>query len=64
MGGNTWHVDYDSFFSLLDNSYTTELGKVAKIVGLTIESVGPSCKLNDLCKIKSRNELKTSFFEV
>ncbi|MBQ8085517.1 MAG: flagellar protein export ATPase FliI [Lachnospiraceae bacterium] len=48
-------MDYDSYFSLLDNSYTKELGKVAKIVGLTIESVGPSCKLNDLCLIRSRN---------
>ena len=27
------------------------MGKVVKIVGLTIESVGPSAKLNDLCRI-------------
>ncbi len=27
------------------------LGKVMKIVGLTIESVGPAAKLNDLCRI-------------
>lgn len=55
MDSSALQIDYDSYFSLLDNSYTKELGKVAKIVGLTIESVGPSCKLNDLCLIRSRN---------
>ncbi len=55
MDSGVWGVDFDSYFSLLDNTFTTELGKVAKIVGLTIESIGPTCKLNDLCRIKSRN---------
>lgn len=31
------------------------LGKVTKVVGLTIESIGPEAKLNDLCIIKSNS---------
>lgn len=32
------------------------LGKVSKVVGLTIESIGPSAKLNDLCLIRSNTK--------
>ena len=39
--------------TLLDRSYTRSLGKVAKVVGLTVESIGPEAKLNDLCLIHS-----------
>lgn len=49
------NIDYDAYLSLADRSYVKELGKVAKIVGLTVESVGPTCKLNDLCKIISKD---------
>ena len=55
LDNSTLSVDFDAYFSLLDNSYAKELGKVSKIVGLTIESIGPSCKLNDLCRIQSRS---------
>ncbi|MGN0437917.1 MAG: flagellar protein export ATPase FliI [Lachnospiraceae bacterium] len=48
-------IDYNAYLSLADKSYVKELGKVAKIVGLTVESVGPTCKLNDLCKIISKD---------
>lgn len=37
----------------MDRSFASQLGKVAKVVGLTIESIGPGAKLNDLCLIKS-----------
>lgn len=46
-------VNFDKYEALLDRSYVSQLGKVAKVVGLTIESIGPSAKLNDLCLIKS-----------
>ena len=36
---------------LKENTYFNRLGRVVKIVGLTIESVGPEAKLNDLCRI-------------
>lgn len=49
------NIDYNAYLSLADRSFVKELGKVAKIVGLTVESVGPTCKLNDLCKIISKD---------
>lgn len=42
---------YNKYLQLADNTYFKRLGKVVKIVGLTIESVGPDAKLNDLCRI-------------
>lgn len=48
----------DKYYQLTDRNYYRHLGKVVKIVGLTIESVGPNAKLNDLCRIiidKGRN---------
>ena len=43
--------NYEKYLKLADNTYFKRLGKVVKIVGLTIESVGPDAKLNDLCRI-------------
>ena len=42
---------FEKYQKLADNTYFQRLGKVVKIVGLTIESVGPDAKLNDLCRI-------------
>ena len=42
---------YEKYLKLADGTYFQRLGKVVKIVGLTIESVGPEAKLNDLCRI-------------
>lgn len=42
---------FDKYLQLADKTYFNRLGKVTKIVGLTIESVGPDAKLNDLCRI-------------
>ena len=39
--------------ALKDRSFVKALGKVAKVVGLTVESIGPEAKLNDLCLIHS-----------
>ncbi len=38
--------------NILSNTYFDRLGKVTKVVGLTIESLGPEAKLNDVCLIK------------
>jgi len=43
--------NFDKYLQLADRTYFDRLGKVVKIVGLTIESVGPDAKLNDLCRI-------------
>lgn len=46
-------MDYnlEKYLQLADQTYFERLGRVVKIVGLTIESVGPEAKLNDLCRI-------------
>ena len=46
-------IQVSKYDALLDRSYVKHLGKVAKVVGLTVESIGPEAKLNDLCLIHS-----------
>lgn len=41
----------EKYHQLAEQNYYKNLGRVVKIVGLTIESVGPNAKLNDLCRI-------------
>ena len=51
--------NFNKYLQLADRSYCTRLGKVVKVVGLTIESIGPDAKLNDLCRIildRAKNE--------
>ncbi len=43
--------NFDKYLQLMEKTYFNRLGKVVKVVGLTIESVGPDAKLNDLCRI-------------
>ncbi len=43
--------EVEKYLQLAEKTYFNRLGKVVKIVGLTIESVGPDAKLNDLCHI-------------
>lgn len=44
-------MDTSKYYNVLNNTHYRHLGKVMKVVGLTIESVGPEAKLNDLCRI-------------
>ena len=46
-------VDTNKYLELTQETFYKKLGKVSKIVGLTVESVGPDAKLNDLCRIYS-----------
>ena len=41
----------EKYAPLLEKTYFDKLGRIAKIVGLTVESLGPDAKLGDLCKI-------------
>lgn len=41
----------EKYLQLLDKQFYKAYGKVTKLVGLTMESVGPKARLNDLCKI-------------
>lgn len=45
--------EVEKYLALKEKKYYKKMGKVTKIVGLTIESIGPDARLNDLCKIAS-----------
>lgn len=47
--------DIQKYTYLFDRDFALHYGKVTKVVGLTIESIGPACKLGDLCEIRSRD---------
>ena len=57
-------IQFEKYEALLEKNYTSRLGKVAKVVGLTIESIGPAAKLKDLCLIKSDTRLEPVKAEV
>lgn len=48
-------IDLSKYNMLLEQTYEKRLGKVAKVVGLTVESIGPAAKLNDLCHIITKD---------
>ncbi len=50
---------HNKYITLTDRNYYNCYGKVAKVVGLTIESLGPKAKLKDLCKIRIDMEQDT-----
>lgn len=52
---NAVTVDFEKYEMLLNRTYEKRLGKVVKVVGLTIESIGPAAKLNDLCHIIAKD---------
>ncbi len=57
-------VDFEKYRKLLDKNYEKALGKVVKVVGLTVESIGPNANLNDLCYIVSGDRTQTVMAEV
>lgn len=57
-------IDFTKYENLTRKSFVKEIGKVAKVVGLTVESIGPAARLNDLCKITSKDGLQTVMAEV
>ena len=44
-------IDLDVFESVKHKTFVKHLGRVSKIIGLTIESLGPNVKLGELCTI-------------
>jgi flagellum-specific ATP synthase len=49
-------IDFDKYKQLLDKAYEKEIGRVVKMVGLTIEASGPNANLNDVCYITSESQ--------
>ncbi len=56
--------DMTKYESLLDKVYISRLGKVSKVVGLTVESIGPDANTNDLCRIISTDKTQSVVAEV
>ncbi|MCR5453016.1 MAG: flagellar protein export ATPase FliI [Lachnospiraceae bacterium] len=44
-------LDREKYLSVLNNIHYDHLGKITKVVGITLESLGPEAKLGDLCEI-------------
>ena len=57
-------VNIEKYDELKEELYFKRLGKIAGVVGLTIESVGPDAKLNDLCRIYSADNSQELYAEV
>lgn len=55
-------IDFDKYKQLLDKTYERQIGRVVKMVGLTIEASGPNANLNDVCYItlEGQNEKKAA----
>lgn len=47
--------DLNKYNELSRKSYIKHLGRVSKIVGLTIESIGPNASMGEVCKIDSED---------
>lgn len=57
-------IDFGKYRQLLDKSYEKEIGKVVKMVGLTIEATGPNANLNDVCYITGEDHTNKKIAEV
>lgn len=57
-------IDFEKYHQLTLKSYMKQLGRVTKIVGLTIESLGPNVNMGEVCLITSANHDKEVLAEV
>ena len=57
-------IDFEKYRQLLDKSYEQEIGRVVKMVGLTIEASGPNANLNDVCYIMGEGQKQKKLAEV
>ena len=57
-------IDFNKYNEILQKSYVKKMGKVTKVVGLTVESIGPDANLNDLCRIESKDKSQSVDAEV
>ena len=57
-------IDFDKYNKVIEKSYIKHMGRVAKIVGLTIESIGPHVTVGEACLISSADKSKHVLAEV
>ncbi len=59
-----YSIDLSKYDKMVDKSYIKHMGRVAKIVGLTIESIGPHVTVGEACLISSADKTKHVLAEV
>lgn len=57
-------VNFDKYDALVNKTYIKHMGRVAKIVGLTIESIGPHVTVGEACMISSEDHTRHVLAEV
>lgn len=57
-------IEFDKYDKMLGKSYIKHLGRVNKVIGLTIESLGPNVNVGDACLITSQDQSRTVLAEV
>jgi flagellum-specific ATP synthase len=57
-------IDFKKYDKVVEKSYIKHMGRVAKIVGLTIESIGPHVTVGEACLISSADKSKHVLSEV
>lgn len=55
MGDFMNNIDISKYKSVLQKEYIKKLGKVSRVVGLTIEADGPDVSIGNCCKINTRD---------
>lgn len=58
------NIDIEKYNRLLEKDFVEEIGRVVKLVGLTIEATGPRSNLNDVCYITCENQEESKLAEV
>ena len=58
------YLNFDVYESVREKSFVKHLGRVTKIIGLTVESLGPNVKLDELCSISTPDRKVTILAEV
>lgn len=57
-------INFDKYHKVITKSYIKHMGRVVKIVGLTIESIGPRVTVGEACLISSADRTKHVLAEV
>lgn len=57
-------IDMTKYEELVNKSFATKYGKIVKVVGLTLESIGPDANINDVCIIVTQDKKHEIYAEV
>jgi flagellum-specific ATP synthase len=58
------NIEIDKYRDLVSRSFSTKYGKIVKVVGLTLESIGPDANINDVCVILTQDKKHEILAEV